>query len=129
MRSSTPRRFTEDKSAGDIGEQTQTEGPPTHVKDGKTPGPKITAKRDSEDPSTQLGGSRSKDAKGKNAESNGSKTPEKTEDQRRAEEEDKEYRAEVEQHNKEFEEGYDRATEHAAETKDDEKFWKGALYP
>lgn len=128
MLSSTPYQFTEDKNAGYIGEQTQTEGPPSHIKNSKTTGPKVTAKRDTEDPSTQPGGSKAKDAKDKDRENNGSRTSEKTEDQKKAEEEEKEYRAEVEQHNKEFEEGYDRVTEHAAEAKDDEKFWKGILY-
>lgn len=95
------------------------------------------AKNVPKDSSGQSGGSKSKDAKDMgsspsggqanwNTASTGPKAPRKTPEEIKIEEEDIEYQAEVERHNKEFAGGYDRVPELSAENKVDEKFWKGA---
>jgi hypothetical protein len=92
------------------------------------------AKKVPEDSPSKPSASRSKDARivessstardtRKGEEGKGPKSPQQT-----AEEEEREYQAEVQQHNKEFAEGFDRAAELAPEMKVDEKFWKGKHY-
>lgn len=49
----------------------------------------------------------------------------KSAEETKIDENERVYQAEVEQHNKDFAEGYDRAADHATEMKVDEKFWKG----
>jgi hypothetical protein len=89
-----------------------------------------------EDSSVRPGGSRLKgenelassstDGKvDKNVRRNGVKALQKPAEEAKMDEEEREYQAEVEQHNKEFAEGHDRAADHATDMKVDEKFWKG----
>jgi hypothetical protein len=96
------------------------------TKGGKTPG----------DSSAQSGGARSKDAKETGSsptggpvggdKSKGGGSPKISDKSVPGGENSKEYQAEVERHNREFEKGHDRAPP-AAEDKVDEKFWKGEL--
>jgi len=60
----------------------------------------------------------------KNIRRSGSET-QKSAEETKIDENERAYQAEVEQHNKDFAEGYDRAADHATEMKVDEKFWKG----
>ena len=62
---------------------------------------------------------------GKRSEGNKSNAPRNKSGPFKAEEEEREYQIEVEQHNKDFAEGYDRVPELPSEMKVDERFWKG----
>jgi len=96
------------------------------TKGGKTPG----------DSSAQSGGARSKDAKETGSsptggpvagdKSKGGGSPKISDKSVPGGENSKEYQAEVEKHNREFEKGHDRAPP-AEEDKVDERFWKGEL--
>jgi hypothetical protein len=94
-----------------------------------------------EDASAQSGGARSKDAKetgssptggsvggGKDVQSGASSPGPKIHDHSTPSADSKEKQAEVEQHNKEFEEGHDRAPP-AEDDKVDKRFWSGESGP
>lgn len=81
-----------------------------------------TTKNGLEDSPGQSGASKSETA------STGSKAPQKTQEETMMEKEEREYQAEVERHNREFANGYDRVEELVTENKVDEKFWKGAYH-
>jgi hypothetical protein len=102
--------------------------------------------KSSEESSAQSGGARSKEAKetgssptggevgksGGKSSSPGAKRKDgalpKIHDKSEPAAANDDHQAEVEQHNKEFEQGHDRAPP-AAEDKVDKKFWKGEFYP
>lgn len=52
-----------------------------------------------------------------------------SEQDKREELEERAYQAEVERHNKEFAQGFDRAPEAPSEMKVDERYWKGKQFP
>jgi len=114
--------------------------PPTAGK-GTGAGPTKAGTQSPEESSAQSGGSRSKEAKetgssptggavpnagGKSEKSKNGASP-KIHDKDVPGPESEDRKAEVEQHNKEFEQGHDRAPKSPVEDQVDKKFWKGEL--
>jgi len=123
-------------SSNDIKHKAEHPGPPPPAEGQGTGAGPTKGGKTPEDSSAQSGGARSKDAKETGSsptggpvggdKSKGGGSPKISDKSVPGGENSKEYQAEVERHNREFEKGHDRAPP-AAEDKVDERFWKGEL--